>query len=226
MSLKAVVFDLDDCLVQTFDPAVRSLADTVKMWNLERKPVLHIPEREVFARHYRGTWSDWVTGIWPELSESIERFKYFFIANEPGHRYSAMPGAKRAIEFVSSKGMFLGILTGREDHLIKQTIVRTGLPYLRFDFIRSLHQTGRRKSDPAAYQDLIGELHRRGIMPDQALYVGDQLDDMGCLNAGMRFAAVCSGVTARKAFLKAGMLAGDVLGSVKDLPAYLQTKYL
>jgi len=226
MPIKAIVFDLDDCLIHTFVPSCQNLRDVAIMWNREHEPKLVVPIMDVFAKHYKGTWYDWVTGVWPELSNCVEEFREYYIRNSPSRVYPAVPGADEALVFVFSNSYVSGILTGRDGESVVPRLKLAGLDDLCFDFICSTHDNGYAKPDPRAFEGVLEELGKRSIKPEESIYVGDQLNDSASEDVGIRFAAVCSGVVSKEMFLKTGVDEKDILPSIRELPRYLQTRYL
>ena len=219
MTIKAVVFDFDDCLIRNFEFAAQELVEAANVWNETNQPKLGIPGVDVIASHYYGSWGEWVTSVWPELDGHVEDFLSLCVA-VPYKTRPAMPGAAEMISELKSKGVVVGILMNREGESLGRRLKESGLGGL--DFVHSTADRGLRKPNPMAFDSVIAELSAMGIRPAETLYVGDQLDDMSSEKAGIRFVAVCSGVVSKGKFLESGVKEENIIPSVDYLPKYLK----
>jgi HAD superfamily hydrolase (TIGR01662 family) len=221
MTIKAVVFDFDDCLIRNFEFSSQELIDAAKAWNGQREPKLVIPDINVFADHYYGSWDEWILRMWPALEGHVDEFKA--VCKTVPHRpRPAIPGAFRTLSILQRKGFVIGILTNRESETMRQFLEESGLSAFSFDFIHSTADHGLRKPNPSAFGPVIADMEKRGIKLEETLYVGDQLDDVSCKNAGLKFVAVCSGVVSRNMFLENGRNPNNIISSVSELPKYLR----
>ena len=224
MKIKAVVFDFDDCLIETFKHSSRELVDAAKRWNETRTPKLGMPSIAEVARHYYGEWYGWVGRLWPQLEGSMDDFRQLYIESAKEAAYPLIPGAEECLEYVSGEGYVIGMLTARSMTSLEFRMEALGIDKGVFHFICTAEEDGYKKPDSRAFEAVKKKLAGRGIEPEESLYVGDQVSDRGCENYGIKFVAVCTGIIPRSGFLDAGMDDEDILTSIAEFPAYLQSR--
>ncbi len=224
--IKAIGFDLDDCLIQTFDTAVEEFKHIVALWNETERPKLVMKQRSVFAEHYRGSFEDWISLVWPELDGKAKNLADFFYEKRPrGAFFPPVEGAKDALKYVHDNDYVCGILTGRNRNTIEKVVKDAGIhPYI-FHFLCSTHDVGENctKIHPMGFEPLTKSLEVHSVAPEEAMYIGDQIDDKNCEDIGVKFVAVCTGVVPREIFLKYGVNGSDILPSVACLPTYIES---
>ena len=120
------------------------------------------------------------------------------------------------VDLLQSSGLTLGIVSSKYRRRIEQVLRRDGMEG-KFAFIVGGEDVEVLKPDPTGLLRAMGAL---GTPKERCLYVGDSLTDAETARrAGMRFAAVLSGVTEREAF--ADHTPAAVLRSAGELPAAL-----
>ncbi len=189
--LKALLFDMDGVLVDVSRSYRRAIEETV----------LHFTGRQIVPgtiRRYRylgGFDDDWkltraiITDSGMEVSPGrvIDEFQRRyrgerwdgFIAEEPPLVQT------RTLERLQADGRILGIVTGRPEAEVKWTIERFGWKRY-FPLIVAREKTEQRgKPDPFPLQHALSVLGIAGrqVETEEAVYIGDTVDDMAAARA-------------------------------------------
>ena len=191
VEIKAVLFDMDGVLVDVSRSYRRAIEETV----------LHFTGRRIEAptvqryKNQGGFNDDWklthavITDSGMEVSQArvVEEFQRRyrgenwdgFIAEEP-------PLAKtRTLDRLAHDGRVLGIVTGRPEAEARWTLGRLGWKRYFPLLVAKEKQERRGKPDPFPLQHALGILNAAGlgIRPDEAVYIGDTVDDMTAARA-------------------------------------------
>ena len=136
----------------------------------------------------------------------LERFAEEDIRLRP--RMTLMPGAEMFLEESLRRGMPLTVVTGTPQEVVDGTVERFGLGR----FFREVHG-----SPPLKAEHLAALPMRLGLLPAEALYVGDAVQDINAAeSAGMPFVAVDHGDGAFD-----GRKPIATMKSLRELPALL-----
>lgn len=207
--LQAIFLDFDDTLIATKDLAYEKHRTAAESLGLE------MPSRKKFFKEYGLPWKKLIPTLFPKTS--FEEFVKEYFKNT--ETYIPIQGAKETLEFLSSKNIFLGILTTRAiDSLEKHS--NTHFP----NTFHSLHSCSEtfHKPDPRAFTEVIATLKEKHIPPEKTLYVGDSLHDFfSAKESGLHFVAVLTGYNSKAEFLQAGLQENQMIPSIADLKNYL-----
>lgn len=211
--LRAVVFDLDDTLVEsTVDfPKFKSLVIR-RMGEFGDDPGAYSPSETIVAIIDRfearmagkGVPEAEVRRMLAELDRIMDS-----VEMEKVEGTSALPGAREVLEVLRGKGVRVGVLTRGCEEYAARALSLTGLAGL-VDAMECRNSHTRPKPYPDSYLRLVGAL---GVDKDETLFVGDHPIDAQCAsNAGVPFIAVMTGDVPGEALLKAGsvMVVRDV----------------
>ena len=190
-SIRAVVFDMDGTLLDTFpDLAVAANEALAKMglptWAPDdmlthmgrggRWLIKHIVPAQATAEQRKRTFE-----LWREL----------YIGNDYAQT-APFPGMRDVIRELRARGMRTAILSNKFDAGV-QALAERHFPEL-FDAVRGDAPPLPRKPDPTACLQMLGAL---GVQPDEAAYVGDALVDVQTArNAGVMAVGVSWGYDA------------------------------
>jgi len=190
----AVIFDLDGTLIDSIEVYYQDCLEIFRRMSLPP-----LPKEEVLRRVYGSgltPWESLIPSDIPNREEFIQRCIAIskeiwpIIYQEKAHLF---PGSLSTIEFVSQKGIKIGIVTsGRQvnneiHHLLSEEGV---IPLV--DTIIMRHDTSLLKPAP---DPLLLCLERLEVPPEFSVMVGDDPDDIRAGKAaGTRTAAVLSGV--------------------------------
>ncbi|MEI7832995.1 MAG: HAD family hydrolase [bacterium] len=196
MSYKAVLFDLDGTIADTNEIIQRTLAETLQRasgrewpldevmgaWGLILREQLHILyppiDLEVAAEFYRRRYS--------ELHDEMLR---------------EFAGVDELLERLIAEGYALGIVTSKKHANAQHTVDDLGMTQ-QFKCIIAEEDAPRVKPAP---DPIIAALKQLKVTADEALYVGDNPDDMIAAHAaGMKAVAVSWSLRTREELLTAG----------------------
>lgn len=207
--LQSIFFDFDDTLIATKDLAYEKHKLAAEALNLK------MPSRKEFFAEYGLPWKKFIAKTFS--SASFEDFTKEYFKNK--EKYLPIAGANETLKFLSSKNLFLGILTTRAIDSVK-------LHAQKFfpNTFHSIHSCSEafHKPDPKSFDEVINVLNERKIPLEKTLYVGDSLHDFfASKDAGLNFVAVLTGYHFKKDFLNNGLSEDRMLSSLAELKPYL-----
>ncbi len=211
MKLKAVVFDLDDTLLETFKAS----------YNRHEKVALALglkmPSKKDFYSNWGLPWNPFISRTFSETTPEIFRKKYYEV--NPNNFVPLIDGAKQCLDFFIEQDFFIGILTSRERSSVENRLRETGLFKEAFEKIYAVDETNVHKPDPRVFDGIKNDFKSHGISPSEALYVGDNVVDFKAASgAGLEFAGVLTGVSKKELFVSAGLHQSLIVSSVKQVP--------
>ncbi len=178
MKYKAVIFDLDDTLLNTFDARVQSLQQVLTAANIA------YPSGEMFLKNSRGDIRKALMQhqATKEIAlDLLENFRRAYWTKKVG-LISIYPGVKPMLERLCSHGLKLGIVTQklREFQVIGCRagaiieLEETGVANM-FSVVVGFEDVDQPKPNP---QGVNIALSRLGVSPDDTLVVGDSIADI------------------------------------------------
>lgn len=178
--LKAVLFDLDDTLVQTTYFNDKSLDAAMKV--LEDRGVA-LPQSKEETR--AGLLTIKIkAGIefrkaFPELEKLLGTtdknvlveltLAYDGAENE---NMRLFPGVSDLLRFLVGSGVDIGVITSGDTYRQRNKLIRTGMQDI-FDVVLISEEVGMEKPDPRIYDAALQLL---GLQPEECAFVGDKLD--------------------------------------------------
>ena len=209
--VKAVLFDFDMTLVDSsyvITECMNRLAEAKGLRRITREELLSVIGLEledswkVLWGRVEPDWLDFYRGNFRELE--LGGFKEF-------------PGTRRLPEALRRTGIHTGIVSNRR--FARMAAERAGLAGL-FDVIVGLEDVERGKPAP---DSLLFAIERLGIVPADAVYVGDtDLDMIAARAAGIRAVGVSTGNLDESALREAG---GDAAcADLLEVPAAIGLK--
>lgn len=210
MKIKAILFDGDGTLLDTWEWAVRYHQ------TIARKMGWQVPSKEQIAQVWGLEWSIFLNRLWPGMTKQI-----FLPAYEkhkpPRPKIQPITGAIELIETLSSRA-YLALLTNREPETLFKYLSEAGFDEKKFHLIQSLEDSQPAKPDSRFFDNVITDMKKRGIKPEQAIYVGDsRYDYQATYGTNINFKAVLTGCGTKKTFLDLGVPESDILESVVNL---------
>lgn len=225
--LKAIVFDLDDTLVDAraafeiaIDQSFRALYDTITddqtslalhMWRTDveghyraytRGELAYNEQREARLRHIVGELdlpapSEEQVHLWVETWDAAFRAGW-----------TVFPDVVPTLGWIEERGFASGVLTNAHADLQQEKMSATGLGHV--PLLVTLDTFGVGKPDPRVFREAARKL---GVEPEETLYVGDEfdVDARAAVNAGLH------GVwLARPGHAKGGIHDDDPSGALSD----------
>ena len=188
--LKGVIFDLDDTLVDSF--AARQLA----LESVFQQVGIDAPTAQQFlvslnGRQMSGTLEELAPGYKIDGKDLSDAYLDYYWNKEPG-LIRLYPGIRSLLEVFGSHGIKMGVVTqkGREFKVggriagTASELAELGVASL-FSVVIGFEDVSRHKPDPEGVQLA---LKRLGVLPEEALLVGDSASDInaareaGCLS--------------------------------------------
>jgi phosphoglycolate phosphatase len=195
--IKAVIFDLDDTLLQT-----RQVKwEAIKIFGQEfcNKEITS----EVLSQHWGKPFQEFMSLVFPtteEVAKVIEKYKAFItrFKNQP------YPDAIATLNQLFPKYKVC-ILSSAAQGLVFGDIKAAGLPFEKFTYIQSEEDTTVHKPDPRVFDPLIRVLSEHAIKTSEMFYTGDTLYDFRAASeAGLHFRGLAERTISQEEFEKAG----------------------
>jgi HAD superfamily hydrolase (TIGR01549 family) len=198
MAIKAVIFDMDDTLLQTFKIKSLQLIEAGKrFYNIE------ITEEKLMQK-----WGQPYQEVLNFIFDYVEPFEsiqknYMSLQNE--FQATAHPDVIDTLKSLKDAGYILGLLTAaaRENVIIDLAHSKIDASY--FFKIQSADDTSMHKPDPRVFEPTLEALAEIGITNLETVYIGDAIrDQIAAKGAGVRFIGVTHGLTSSAEFEAAG----------------------
>lgn len=219
-SVKAVVFDLDDTLVESTVDYGKFKALTIDrlVQNGERREdyspqetIVAIVKRYEDRLRSRGLLEEDIRRRLAEIDRIMDE-----VEMERVEESVAYPGARELLQLLRANGKKIGILTRGCELYTRTALAKAGLAD-QVDAVESRNSETRPKPDRQAYEKLADAL---GLKSSETLLVGDHPIDGQCArNAGVPFVAVRTGEVPDERLREAGAVA--VFDSVRELADFL-----
>ncbi len=169
--VKAVIFDLDNTLVDFIEAKIRACkevinriccgdADELLQYFLRRKYSFESHENIADYLRDKGIYSE---ELYRDCCEIYERVKLESI--------TLYPGIRKVLENLRLKGVKLAVVTDAENCHAISRLKKAGLQKY-FDVIVSADMTGKRKPEP---DSLLLALKKLGVKAEEAAIVGDSM---------------------------------------------------
>ena len=166
--LKAIVFDWDQTLYETF-PLHRAGIE-----HAARECGREVPSAAAIIKGYAATIEEHLEAVLgPPLEEPLAQYLSFYYQRNL-ELCRPFPGALKVLEALRSKGYRLAVLSNKEDRAGFQELEASGLARL-FDAVAFREQVPELKPKPGG---LLWILDNLGVTPREAVYVGDEPRDI------------------------------------------------
>jgi len=220
-SIRAIIFDLDDTLVE-------STVNYAKFKTLVIERITsHGGPKELYDPHETivtiiARYEDRMRGAGiPEVTIRNRLAELNAIMDEVElegvSETKPLRGAIDLLKLLRKNGIKVGILTRGCEEYTRSALARTGMLGL-VDGIECRNADTKPKPDPEAYLKLV---HRLEVKKEETLFVGDHLIDAQCAaNAGVPFVAVETGDIPEDDLRKAGCI--ELFHDVGDMAAWLE----
>jgi len=221
--LTAVVFDLDDTLVEStvnygkfktlVIERIASYGDDGGHYS-PGETIVSILERHEAALRHRGVEGVEIRRRLAEMDRIMDTVEFEHVGET-----RAMPGAEHLLRFLRSGGVKVGVLTRGCAEYAKRALGTAGLQGL-VDALECRNSETRPKPDPDAYLKLCATL---GVQKDSTVFVGDHPIDAKCAeNAGVRFLGVQTGSAPEDSLRDSG--AFEVFPDLDRLEQWLKSR--
>lgn len=209
-------FDLDGTLINSGPGGLIQFCKVAKILNLPMNEEMEANLKTIWGQHP----SNLIKTSWPDtdVNQFYKQWENLDIA-EP---WPVFPGIREALEKLAKK-FHMSILTSRNIRTAIPQLSHNNLMYF-FDQVVAADSSPYKKPDPRSIEPIFEMSRRRGINPDETIFVGDTVEGDWRLaqTVGIEFFAVLSGgMNTREKFLTAGVPEDHVIDSVADLPQIL-----
>lgn len=212
-NVRAVVFDLDGTLVDSYAAIARSLNHARAGWAL---PALD--DATVRRGVGRGLESLIEAHVGADrVEEGVRRFRTKYAEVFADHTF-ALPGAVETVRALAGSGVRLAVASNKPARFTRPILEHLGMA----GSVRSVHgpdTVGATKPDPAMIRQCLADLETSA---NDAMYVGDMvLDVESARRAGVAVVLVRGGSSDDGALRATGQ---PVLASIGALPGYLSSR--
>lgn len=207
--IKAIIFDIDDTLVQTMQCKWDALKATAKKY-------YHL---EITDEHIKKFWGipfqPMLRGIFSDC-DTYEAMLKHYTETSKNFPMQAHFGAIKAINQLK-KQYLIAALTSSSKSLIFKDLQDAKFNLNDFYFIQTSEDTTVHKPDPGVFIPVEERLKKKGIAPENIVYVGDGLRDYeAAKKAGFQFIAITTGLTLREEFEKAGVKSPHIIQNLSQ----------
>lgn len=195
---QAIIFDLDDTLVQTH--AVK--------WAHHKAVAKEFYQRdlsnEALAQHWGKPFDTMIVAL-HNGADSLENLRASYVSINHRFPKTVQAGALITVTSLLKSGYRLGVLSAMNRDAVIADLTELGFPVEQFLFIQGADDTAVHKPDPAVFTPALVKLAKLGIAPSRTLYVGDALADFyAARDAGLGFIGVTTGLVSPAEFTGAG----------------------
>ena len=196
-AIRAVLFDLDDTLVQTKLTRYKAIIALAERY-------YNYPLTEAMIDSYWGTpHREFYSQLFKAVEHDLERILFYRRQLNEEFPNAPYEDTGQTLLYLTAKYP-VGIVTASGREMIEE-IVPLQLPLEKLLFIQTSEDTAFHKPDPRVFEPALRKLSALGITPRQTLYVGDSLKDyQAAAAAGMAFIGLADRTTPAAAFRAAG----------------------
>jgi HAD superfamily hydrolase (TIGR01549 family) len=194
MRYKAVLFDLDDTLLQTSKIKwAHHKAVAKQFYNIDLTD-------DVIKKHW-GMPLEPMMAIFYQNADTAENMLKANLSLEHQFPKQLLVGADVVVRNLLAHHIEVGVITSTIHRLAKRDLERYSFPVEEFLLLQGSDDEPAHKPDPHVFDLALSLLDAKGISPDQTLYVGDALMDYyAARDAGMGFLGVTTGLITQQEF--------------------------
>lgn len=209
--IQAVVFDLDDTLLQTRETKFAAIKYAGEHFYNQT-----ISDATINS-HWGKPFREFISLVFSDV-DSVDEIisNYKSIVQEFKNREH--PGTRETLEqlFPLYK---VCILSSAAQSLVLYDLETAGLPIEKFTYIQSAEDTQVHKPDPKVFIPTLSVLAEYQIKPENSIYVGDIVSDyVAASGAGVHFRGIADRTISADEFKKAG---ASTIRSIRELPGIL-----
>jgi pyrophosphatase PpaX len=171
MGINTILFDFDGTVMNTNQVIINSWQHTFRTLTGKERPVEDIVA--TFGEILHDTVARFFPGV--PLEEAVEVYRGYHRDNF-GPMISVFPGVRELLETLKERGYTLAIVTSRLPSTTTEGLEKYGLSAC-FDLIVTCDDCKKFKPDP---EPVLIALEKLGKKPEEALMVGDTLNDILC----------------------------------------------
>jgi len=213
--IKAIIFDIDDTLIDFSKTATKQVQLIAKRLNL--KPV----NKKEINKLWGTTLKNIVTKIWGK--KHLEKFRKEFIKIQKKSRFPPEPYSLSLIKKLK-KDYRLGLVSSKSKAVLRLHMELAGFNIKDFLFINAAEDSKYNKPDPRVFSKTINKLK---LDPKEILYIGDSIFDyLAAKRTGFKFMAVTTGYYKSRDFQKKGLKKHYILHSLNGVEKCLNAYFV
>ena len=182
--IKAILFDFDDTLCQTFEQVLK-IENTV-LHDMNRKPFT----KEALKQTWGPPRQDAIVVRSPGINVKDFMNRYYALAqalHEKNEIDVVSESNLKVLEKIQEWDINVSVLTSRSANEVRHLALPSSQLTKSIDSIYDTDATKHRKPDPRVFDVVLKDLQ---VHPSEILYVGDALDDaIASIKAGIHFVA-------------------------------------
>lgn len=210
MKPKALIFDIDDTLIQTIESVWKKFKYIGKQYfdieltNDDIRPHWGKPLNECIHESL-------------QKMDSPEKLRQISFDESEKFPIPAFPGAVKLIENLARK-YYLGAVTSSAYDFIDSHMIKAGFDLNLFKFIQTADDTEFHKPDPRVFKPALEKLALKNINKEEVIYIGDSLSDfLAARDAGFNFIGLLTGLTTKEVFIENGVKEENLFDIVTDI---------
>ena len=210
-NINAVVFDMDDTLIKTYDVKLRQHKHFAReRYGLE----LH---DDMFREHWGKPFHLFLEGLYGGV-DPVEHIHTEYVKLSHLFPVELQEDTLQVFDDLHGAGKKLGIVTATAREIVERDLGLINFPVNRLHKLQTSDDTLMHKPDPRVFEPMMKALRDAGV-EGEVLYVGDALTDYyAARDAGLHFVGVTTGLITSEQFRDAGVTeVVDRLGSVSKL---------
>jgi len=196
--IKAIIFDLDDTLIQTSKAKYKALQHVAKKFY-----DLDLTDGDI-RLHWGKPFELFMKDLFGEVDETEKIIEnYYSVRNNfPTPAYEESKDSLLTLR----KKYKLGMVTASTRHMTVEDLRIAGLSELMFDHIQTSEDSSHHKPDPKVFAPIKRKFLENNILTNELLYVGDSLSDWeAARGAKISFVGVANRTTASEKFAEVGV---------------------
>lgn len=210
-NIQAVVFDMDDTLIKTFDVKFRQHSHFAReRYGLEL-------DSDEFRSHWGKPFHVFLESLYGHV-DTVERVHNEYVKLSHLFPVELQEDTLHTLDSLHAADKKLGIVTATAREVVMRDLTPAGFPFERLHKLQTSDDTPVHKPDPKVFEPMLLALRNADITGD-VLYVGDALTDFyAARDAGLQFIGVTTGLVTAEQFREAGVAhVVDRLSGVVDI---------
>lgn len=209
--IQAVVFDMDDTLIKTFDVKFRQH----QHFALQRYGLVLADDE--FRLHWGKPFHLFLEGLYGHVDQ-VDRALAEYVKLSHLFPVELQSDTLHVLDGLHGAGKKLGIVTATAREVVVRDLTPVSFPFERLHKLQTSDDTPVHKPDPKVFEPILKSL-RDADVKGGIVYVGDALTDYyAARDAGLHFVGVTTGLITAEQFRDAGAThVVDNLGGVANL---------
>jgi phosphoglycolate phosphatase-like HAD superfamily hydrolase len=211
--IKAVIFNLDDTLIETHP----------QIWKLHKHVAKNFYNVELTDEKLRQHWGKPLDRLMEELyefSDTVENMLAALMSVSHKFPVSVKDGSVDVINKLHDRGLKIGIVSATSRTFMNKHLTNFNFPIDKFTFIQTAEDTKIHKPNPDVFLPTFKRLLEDGVGKGEIVYVGDSMDDFKAATAaGIDFIAITTGIYTEEDFKKNG--AKNIVSDIKEVTKFL-----